>query len=297
MKPERIFTFGCSFTRYLWSGWPEILAYELDAPLYNYGFAAACNQLIFSAVVQANAFHKFGPSDLVIVEWTSISRKSIFMDGSWRLSADFSEKQGGFWKFLLGNTYRDKILELEYDPVGFTIRDLTSIDAAQRLLQQSGCSWYNFQMIDLVGFITDELIRNKVSRLFGDSLSKIKPSFEDVLFNSDLNSAKNESRKIHPRYVDAHPMPVDHLRFLETIGEFPLSEETRIAVKAYDELVRLSIRLWIKDNAENTSGDFNAISMYPLNCGSANGFPKNAQPLNKDELFLMTKFYAPLNNS
>ena len=49
LEPKRIFTFGCSFTNYLWSTWANILGYEFrEAEFYNFGKSGAGNQYIFN---------------------------------------------------------------------------------------------------------------------------------------------------------------------------------------------------------------------------------------------------------
>ena len=63
-KIKRFFSFGCSFTRYAWTTWSDIIAEELKVPYYNYGGAGAGNQYIFNTVMQADAFYKFDENDL-----------------------------------------------------------------------------------------------------------------------------------------------------------------------------------------------------------------------------------------
>ena len=55
----RLFTFGCSFTSYHWPTWANILAYDYDIPLYNYGLNGAGNQFIFNMLMQADSFNNF----------------------------------------------------------------------------------------------------------------------------------------------------------------------------------------------------------------------------------------------
>ena len=52
-KPTRIFTFGCSFTDYIWPTWANIIAYDLNIPFHNYGRGGAGNQFIFNTIMQA----------------------------------------------------------------------------------------------------------------------------------------------------------------------------------------------------------------------------------------------------
>jgi hypothetical protein len=55
-KYKRLFTFGCSFTRYLWPTWADILAE--DIPYYeNWGCGGAGNLYISNAIMEAHNRH------------------------------------------------------------------------------------------------------------------------------------------------------------------------------------------------------------------------------------------------
>ena len=69
-KPKRLFTFGCSFTEWIWATWANILAYELDVPFYNFGKPGAGNYYIANQISQADAIFNFTKDDLVIVKST-----------------------------------------------------------------------------------------------------------------------------------------------------------------------------------------------------------------------------------
>lgn len=66
---KRLFAFGCGFTNYYWPTWAEMLAYDLDIPLYNYGKENIDNKEIFNSLMQADNFFNFNENDIVVVQW------------------------------------------------------------------------------------------------------------------------------------------------------------------------------------------------------------------------------------
>ena len=96
IKINRIFTFGCSFTDYAWGTWANILGYEFpDAKFYNFGKSGAGNHYIFNTLMQADSSYKFTHEDLVIVQWTNISREDRFLDTEPEQDPNFIA--GGQW--------------------------------------------------------------------------------------------------------------------------------------------------------------------------------------------------------
>lgn len=80
MKYDRIFTFGCSWTKYCWPTWADMIRYTTDAPpVFNWGFAGLGNVGIFYRMVECDLKHKFTDRDLILVQWTSWSREDRYL--------------------------------------------------------------------------------------------------------------------------------------------------------------------------------------------------------------------------
>ena len=78
---KRFFAFGCSYTKYSWLTWADIIGVNFD--LYkNVGRAGASNLLILSKFIEVHEKYKFGPDDLVIVMFTGWARFSYIKDSS-----------------------------------------------------------------------------------------------------------------------------------------------------------------------------------------------------------------------
>ena len=80
---SRIFTFGCSFTQYMWPTWASVLAFDQQKPLYNFAIAGLGNVGIFHRMVEANAKHNFQPDDEIYILWSSWSREDRVKNGNW----------------------------------------------------------------------------------------------------------------------------------------------------------------------------------------------------------------------
>ena len=74
----RIFCFGCSFTRWFWPTWADILAVHMkdihNVDVYNLGHRGLSNQGIAYTIMLANKKYKFTDNDKIIVLWTTADR-------------------------------------------------------------------------------------------------------------------------------------------------------------------------------------------------------------------------------
>lgn len=228
-KPKRLFTFGCSFTRYAWSMWPEIISYDLEIPLYNYGRTGAGNQFIANTVCQANAKYKFNADDLVIICWTNVCREDRWVNGDWILPGNvFSQ-----------NEYDQKWVEKFVDPLGLLIRDLASINLINVLLKTTNCQYHFLSMMDIVDgadqwdsknstFETVEKLNPESGRnidvltellkYYKNDIDLIQKSFYTVLWNDDIKLKLDaEWKKFNGAFHDGHPWPTESLEYLKSI--------------------------------------------------------------------------------
>jgi hypothetical protein len=63
--------------------------------------------------------------------------------------------------------------------------------------------------------------------LYNPTLSKILPSFYDVLWNDNLElKSIKDSKNIHPYYYDGHPSILEHYEYLEKTFNYNFSRKT-----------------------------------------------------------------------
>jgi len=87
-KYNRIFTFGCSFTRYDWPTWADIIKYDVDIPLYNWGVSGIGNVGIMHRIVECDITHKFTNKDLILVTWSGWSREDRYLNNTWVMAGN-----------------------------------------------------------------------------------------------------------------------------------------------------------------------------------------------------------------
>ena len=72
---KRLFTFGCSFTRWHWPTWNDYIGLNFDE-YYTLGCGGADNKHILYKLLQADRKYKFTSDDCVMVMFTSFNRLS-----------------------------------------------------------------------------------------------------------------------------------------------------------------------------------------------------------------------------
>jgi len=230
-KPNRLFTFGCSFTEYKWATWANILAYEFDCEFYNFGKSGAGNTFIANTVTQAHRYFNFTQDDLVIVSWTNISREDRWVP-----------KKG--W-LTPGNIYSQQDYDKNFvkkwaNDTHFALRDFSYIDLINSYLEPL-TNYHFLSMCDITKHINqwengcdhENSEVGNISNLYRKSLNKINPSFYDVLWNSDMQYKwKKDWREIHPHFSDGHPTPLEHYNYLKKVFDYEFSTDTDNSVKA-----------------------------------------------------------------
>ena len=222
-KPKRLFAFGCSFTKYFWATWPEMVADIVDIPFYNFGHSGAGNQYMANSLIQAHKRYNIDRNDLVMISWTNVCREDRWAKGNW---------------LLTGNVYSQGIYNQEFvekfaDPVGYYIRDLATMNLVKEFLDHRGCQYRFMSMCDIVerqdqgedhNLIEEhykETYRS-VIELYQDVIDLIQPSFYDVLWQDDIHKNKFaiEREILSPYWFDGHPTPIEHYRYLKNVFEF-----------------------------------------------------------------------------
>ena len=210
-KPKRLFTFGCSFSNYNWGGmWPEIVAYDLNIPYYNYGLCGCGNQYMACMLMQADIFYKFNSDDLVIVQWTNVCREDRYVWGEWLTPGNIFTQ----------NVYDDRYVKKWADPEGYLLRDLTSIQFVDTFLASKECQYHFLSMVNIAStpdqYSDDTKIFNNITGIFSNTLAKIHKSFYEVLWNNTISIKKlRDSQLIDNKYFDGHPHPAETLEYLQ----------------------------------------------------------------------------------
>jgi len=223
--PNRLFTFGCSFTEYKWATWANILAYEFDCDFYNFGKSGAGNSFIANQITQAHKNFNFTKKDLVIVCWTNISRED-----RWHVSKGWVTP---------GNIYSQQDYDIRFvknwaNNIHFALRDFSYIELINSYLKNI-TNYHFLSMCNITKHLNqwdtsktnqNEEIKN-IADLYKESLNTISSSFYDVLWNNDMDYKwKKDWEGVHPHYSDGHPTIVEHYEYLTEIFDYNFSERT-----------------------------------------------------------------------
>lgn len=258
---NRLFTFGCSFTKYHWPTWADIVGKEY-LEFENWGQAGGGNSFIFYSLMECIKRKKITKHDTIMIMWTSIGREDRYI-----------RKQG--W-LTPGSIYNQSYYDSEFvkkfaDPTGYLLRDLAHIAASRQILESIGCQYYFMSTVPLSIYddnTNDEFdIDSQMLSLYYDDVSIICPSVYEVVFNKDwysraglvkLNELKQEyenlqgadwpiwqefiadkinvsktilkelnplTKKLQSR-TDTHPLPSEHLEYVLKILPIPILDET-----------------------------------------------------------------------
>ena len=119
---KRCFTFGCSFTRYAWPTWADILHHTNDIPVTNWALPGLGNQGILHLMLECDLKYKFTEEDLILVMWTSWTREDRFIDNQWK---NVGSVFGGLF-------YDKKFINQYWDWDNDVIRNASAIMLANR---------------------------------------------------------------------------------------------------------------------------------------------------------------------
>lgn len=257
-KYKRLFTFGCSFTKYIWPTWADIIGQDIEF-YENWGRQGAGNHYIFNSIMECDQRYNFDKNDLILIMWSNTEREDRYLDHDW-LCASIGNKEK-----IYG---RGWVKKFGVDRRGYLIRDLAYIKSIQNFLISKNLDWINFTMYsvcsidenkiikdgytyekDLAMFVERYLQLNRdlcdgkpikesyvcdqdVLELYSDVYDNLEYSILDVVRNgyAFCNRLAN--------FNDEHCTPLEHLNYLDKL--YPnntLSKKARNFANHWEEIV------------------------------------------------------------
>lgn len=207
---SRLFTFGCSFTKYNWMTWADIIGKTFDQH-QNLGSNGAGNMYIFNSLVHTIVEYGINKDDTVMIMWTNVTREDRFLKGRWANIGNLATQK-----------FYDKNFMLNYfDVRGCYERDIPTIHAARMLLDSIGCKYELMSMVDMhnsdqyniVDQSEDVYIKILLDK-FNSTFKLFKPSVHNIIFNYDYFSRPVDGFGGRP---DLHPFPLEHLEYIEKV--------------------------------------------------------------------------------
>lgn len=231
---KRFFSFGCSFTNYLWPTWADIIGQ--DIPVYqNWARPGAGNHFIFNSVMEAHARYQFNEDDLIIIMWSNKEREDRYHNSQWLNATNLTQKEiyGKQWFKMFGTDFK-----------GYLIRDLAFIKATQTFLESCNCDWEQFMISPITNIdvdlataagldkLTDSEQYNYIVNAFNNLCdgNDIDPFIEhkevieiykDVFLkiNKSMEGRWSNEYRINRKVPnnDVHPTPLEALEFLNNV--------------------------------------------------------------------------------
>ena len=186
---NRLITFGCSFTDYSWPTWADIIALDRGVAYENWAIGGGGNQQIARRALY-RSLRGFEPTDVVMIQWTSISREDRFIRGQWRAEGSV----------FVSPTYRDDFVNKHWDWDNDIINTAHSRITTELLLKKN----LKYQMA--------MTWRDGAERLVDDT--KVTEFWHQHL--TDVDELPNHAHPFNGRTQDGHPDPQWWLNWVET---------------------------------------------------------------------------------
>ena len=232
---SKLVTFGCSFTKYMYPTWADIIAVDYDK-FDNWGYLGGGNHLIMYSLTECIARGEITQNDTVIIMWTSVGREDRYV-GGWVTEGS-----------VYNSSYTNKMIKEFTDPIGYLLTNMSTIFAVKSILENIGCK-YTFLKTCPFSDIDDSDkntqfdlgdTENEIYKVYSDVLSIIKPSVYEVVFNGEW-----------PMRDDTHPTPLEYCMYLENVG-FILSDKQKKYATEWDARVMSGEYMFERDYSQNS---------------------------------------------
>ena len=128
---KRLFTFGCSSTRYQWPMWADIVAQDYDYD-ENWGQIGAGNKFIYFSLVECHQRNSITAEDTVIIMWSSQAREDRYINDKWYTPGS-----------VYNSDYSEDFIKRFTDITGYLLDTVTYMQSAENLLNSIGCKKIN----------------------------------------------------------------------------------------------------------------------------------------------------------
>lgn len=211
---KRFFSFGCSFTKYYYPTWADILVYN-HVEGYNFGKLGSGNQLIANRIWETNARKKFNKEDTIIIMWSNFFREDTYKDG-------WQTKGNVFF-------YKDDVTidDLPY----YVYRDCNTIQSTLLALKQTGA---NVISTSINNPYTDNALLqyDKIKEILELYRPWVMPQTKTI--TEQCYYPGIEKDKTRPQYllngkwiIEDHPLPLEHCNFVESVLQYKVNESVK----------------------------------------------------------------------
>lgn len=244
-KYKRLFTFGCSFTKYRWPTWSTLLSKSIpNVEYYNTGKSGAGQTYIANQLVQHNLKYKFEETDLIV-----IMLSTFFREDRYRYCGEGHDGWITPGNIFTQQMYNERFIIDWADTRGYIIRDMSLISGMVELLKSvpADSVMLSSVLVNSYNELTMETPPiDDVLELHSDTMQYIqKPMLELEMDNFWEHGCHYKMNGEMMR--DYHPNTLRYCNYLEKVG-FNIPNSTKqyaegcatvLAndIKTYDDLV------------------------------------------------------------
>lgn len=242
-KYKRFFTFGCSFTCYMWPTWADVISKEMpDVEFYNFGVSGSGNTLISYRIAEANNRYKFTDTDLVMVMFTSYCREDRWIDSE---KSSAINAPGPGW-LTVGNVFNNSYYPSSFvrdfaDERGYLIRDAAVIDMTTKYLKTLPATSYCMLSVPFVTGADAADSRSRtpddIRAIYEETFNSFKPSMHELEIRSNWKILEHDYK-----FKDGHPSPKRYHSYLKKLGFNLTDKSEEYANKTSDILADIEVR-------------------------------------------------------
>ena len=258
-KYKRFFTFGCSFTCYMWPTWADVISKEMpEAEFYNFGKSGSGNPLISYRIAEANNRYKFTDTDLIMVMFTTYCREDRWLSSE---LAEAIEAPSNGW-LSVGNIYNNKFYPKSWvrdfaDERGYLIRDAAIIDMTMKYLENIPATSHCMLSAP---FVTNSeapgnvkaTVPYDIRAVYENTFNKFKPSLFELELKENWKELENDYK-----FSDGHPSPLRYYNYLTKLGINLTEKSKQYAIDMSELLKTIEVRnivpVYFPEQDENVS--------------------------------------------
>ncbi len=225
-KYNRIFSFGCSYTRYYYPTWANIVSSQFSQSYFiNFGVSGSGNSLLLTRLAQVHSKFNLEKNDLVLIMYPSYTREDRFLsEGIWYTPGNIFSNPDIDSNAL--NFYKSYGCYLHY-----MIRDMSYIFMVEKFLENLGCDKFTLLSANLID-VENSAINNSASILieeknkhnyeklletYNSLLTKFPISYHEFLYKNYVSQDRITGVKLENGH-DIHPTPLQGVEYLQHIG-------------------------------------------------------------------------------
>jgi hypothetical protein len=206
---DRIFTFGCSFTEYVWPTWADMILYGNEG--HNVGIRGSGNESILYRLLETDRKYKLNQNDTIIILFTTPIR--------WDLIISNNSEWGEFGQVTSSSLskYENELYTID----GLIFKSMYSITLIKDFLDKKNVKYLFGSVNNLYenygNYFENFKLSNELNSLVKITQSNVNLHLQD--FHSYLYRGNFwvTTKKWDKGADDYHPRPISHYKWIRDV--------------------------------------------------------------------------------